>query len=670
MSNERNTENLVREKLRYLGYYEQDNGIRIEEQKSDIVNVKKLLAKASKSGTGNIGYPEFIISCCKRKDFLIVVECKAGVNKHISDSTGMTFNEPQSYAVDGAVHYAKFLSEEYTVVAIGVSGETESEMKVSAYLYPCKSSSQKLLINENGNPVTELLPFDKMYELSAYDTEVTRKRWEDLVEFSKELHELIWTKAKISEEDKPLLVSGTLIALTNKKFREGFQNVEDETSSELEGLEDTYNKKHPAELLQSFWYKTIESIFDKVKMPQGKKESMLQPYSAIAVHPNLGKPDTKLAKTYPHGIFEEIIARIKDNICPFLSVHKDFDIVGQFYGEFLKYTAGDKKALGIVLTPRHITDLFCSLAKIKSKDKVLDICAGTGGFLISAMQNMLKQTNNTTEKDKIKKEQLVGVENNPKMFALAASNMILHGDGKANLHQGSCFDDAIVKAIKEYECNIGLLNPPYAQKKSDSALHELYFVKQMLDCLKEGGTGIAIVPMSCTSTNSKIKEEIMQHHALDAVMSMPDELFSPVGTITCIMVWKAHIPHSKLGRETWFGYWKDDGFIKTKHNGRVEYNGMWYGRKEKGADGKEIEIMGIKDKWLNAYLNRRVLPGESVTRKVDHNDEWCAEAYIETDYSKLTQEDFEKVVKKFLVHRILDSDSEVSENQHRENSDD
>src|SRR5690606_15146281 len=158
-----------------------------------------------------------------------------------------------------------------------------------------------------------------------------------------------------------------------------------------------------------------------------------------------------------------------------------FDVVGQFYGEFLKYTGGDKKALGIVLTPRHVTELFAEIANVNKKSKVVDICAGTGGFLISAMRRMMKDA--VTEKDRaaIRKYGLMGVEQQPNMFALAASNMILRGDGKANLHQGSCFDDAITKAIKAHGCDTGMLNPPFSQ--GDADLHELYFVKRMLDCL-------------------------------------------------------------------------------------------------------------------------------------------------------------------------------------------
>src|SRR3569832_1595350 len=95
------------------------------------------------------------------------------------------------------------------------------------------------------------------------------------------------------------------------------------------------------------------------------------------------------------------------------------------------------------------------------------------------MHQMFKSA--VTEKDKarIKKDSLIGVEQQPNMFALAASNMMLRGDGKANLHQSSCFDDAVTEAIKAERCDVGLLNPPYAQ--GDEDLHELYFVGQMLD---------------------------------------------------------------------------------------------------------------------------------------------------------------------------------------------
>lgn len=613
--NERQTENLVRSKLREFGYYKAENGITVEEQKSEISKVKMLLSKASKNAKGNAGYPEFIISNRKDAAFLIVFECKPDVKKHESRAR----DKPLDYAVDGVLHYAKHLAKHYTVVAVAVSGTTASSMKVSNLLVPAGGSDAKKLVNESGVSVAELIPYDDYYRLASFDPDVAKKRHSDLLAFSKELHELIWTKAKISEEDKPLLVSGTLIALMNATFMKTFSAL-------------------PAEEVQEAWLGAIKKELDKADIPQAKKDTMIQPYSTIAVHPNLGRPDSKTAKEYPDGVFKEIITRISDNVWPYINVYHDFDVVGQFYGEFLKYTAGDKKALGIVLTPRHVAELFSLIANVGPESKVLDICAGTGGFLISAMQHMLKKAVTKKERTDIKKNRLIGIENNPKMFALAASNMILRGDGKANLHQASCFDDAVIKAVKKMKPNAGMLNPPYAQSKSDAELHELYFVKQMLDCLVPGSMGIAIVPMSCAISPSPVRDELMKHHTLDAVMSMPQELFYPVGTVTCIMVWIAGKPHAKSARKTWFGYWRDDGFIKTKHKGRIDQNGVW---------------PGIRDRLVEMYRNRAVHAGESVMQAVTAADEWCAEAYMETDYSVLTQADFEQVVQNYALFKLF-----------------
>ena len=141
---ERKTENLVRERLRALGFIDPDNGITVEEQKSEIAKVKALLSKASKNGAGNAGYPEFIISNQKDAGFLIVFECKPDTKKHISAAR----DKPIEFAVDGALHYALHLAKHYTVVAVAVSGSTASAMKTSNYLVASGSADVKELVNE------------------------------------------------------------------------------------------------------------------------------------------------------------------------------------------------------------------------------------------------------------------------------------------------------------------------------------------------------------------------------------------------------------------------------------------------------------------------------------------------------------------------------------------
>lgn len=619
--NERITENLVRDKLSDLGYRDVESETIVEEQKSQIEEVKKLLKNASKSGKGGKGFPEFIITAPIFSDFIIVIECKASTKKHKSEN----LNKPVEYAVDGVLHYAKFLSKSYNVVAIAVSGQTKTSMKVSNFIWAKEAVSYKNLTNEYSKEIEDIISFDDYIRLSSFDKEVEKVRLNDLMAFSRELHEFMRDHAKLTESEKPLLVSGTLIALTNEVFAKTFS-------------------MYPPEKLQTEWMRIIKEEIEKANIPKAKKTNMTQPYSSIAVHPELGKA----TKKYPKGILNELIKMLNEKVWAFISVYHDFDVVGQFYGEFLKYTGGDKKALGIVLTPRHITELFSNIANLSvvttdenniKASKVLDITTGTGGFLISAMQNMIKQSVSDAEREYIKKECLIGVEQQPSMYALAASNMILRGDGKANLYQGSCFDEGIVKAVKAHKCNVGMINPPYSQ--GDEDLHELVFVKHMLECIQEGGTGIAIVPISCAISPHSMKEELLKYNTLEAVMSMPDDLFYPVGVVTCIMVFTSGIPHKVSNRKTWFGYWKNDGFVKTKNKGRIDVNETW---------------SDIKNKWIEQFKNREVHAGECVMQYVTHEDEWCAEAYLETDYSNVTPSDFEDELKKYMLFKLMNGD--------------
>jgi hypothetical protein len=103
-------------------------------------------------------------------------------------------------------------------------------------------------------------------------------------------------------------------------------------------------------------------------------------------------------------------------------------------------------------------------------------------------------------------------------------------------------------------------------------------------------------------------------------------------------VFEAHKPHKETNKKTWFGYWRDDGYIKTKHMGRIDLNHQW---------------KDIKSRWLEAYHNNEVHAGESVTAYVDSDCEWVAEAYMETDYSTLTKENFEEVVKNYAIFKLL-----------------
>ncbi len=607
MANERVTEDMVDDLLRKNGFYSDPDEVIVEKQQSAVVAIRSALAKAGKGGKGGRGYPEFIITSPDTPDMVVVIECKAEIKFHESANR----DKPLQYGVDGVLHYARHLSPNYTTIAIAVSGNKKSS-RWSFMLIPKGEVEPRALRSPTGAEIKTMVPLPDLIAAASFDPAVQSQRTRDLIQFSMEMHEFMRDEAEMSEQEKPLAVAGTLIALENDIFRQ------------------TYDK-YPAEELPAFWMQTIKKEITKAKIPIAKIDNMTQPFTNIEVQPELRKP----TKGYPKGLLNEIVRLLADRVLPFLTLYHDFDVVGQFYGEFLKYTGGDGKGLGIVLTPKHVTELFALIANVTKDDVVVDTCAGTGGFLISSMMQMAKTATTQAEIESIKKHRLVGVEQRAGMYALAASNMILRGDGKANLYQGSCFDTAITKAIKGHKPNIGLINPPYAKSKED--LSELRFLEHMLDTLQKGGIGVAIVPVSCATAPSAEKHSILGKHTLEAVMSMPPELFYPVGVVTCIMVFKAGIPHETSNKKSWFGYWRDDGFVKVKNLGRVDRNDVW---------------PAIRKRWIESWHNREVHAGESVMAKVGPEDEWVAEAYMETDYSKLTQQDFERVLLDYALFTL------------------
>lgn len=622
VANERTTEDIVREHLKR----HPAPGQRVEEQTSSNPLIKRALASASKSGTG-AGKPEFVVTFPeKAPKLVIVVECKASITKHASTK----LDKPADYAVDGVLHYCSHLARQFDVIGIAVSGTSQSEVQVSTFRQLKGDDKAEPLPSPKG-PVAELLPMAAYRDLLTYDPAVKARTEAELIAFSRTLHNYMRDYAKLSEAEKPLVVSGILLALRDQPFKK------------------TWSEYEPQDLATQL-YAAIERVAKSVNINEDKRKIMLAPYAFVNTHPELGR-----ANASGEMPLRRLISDINDHVRPFLDTYHDVDVIGQFYGEFLRYTGGDKKGLGIVLTPRHLTELFAKIANVTPNDVVVDTCAGTGGFLIAAMSEMdAKSAISYEAREEIRTRHLVGVEQQPHMFALAASNMILRGDGKANLYQGSCFDAEIKKRLiegvsgKHSRPTVGLINPPFSQK--GEGLHELDFVETLLEVLSPGGTAVVVTPMSCALEPHPARARLLKKHTLVATMSLPNDLFHPVGVITCAMVFKAHQPHHQAPQPTWFGYWKDDGFVKTKDRGRIDLNHRW---------------PELRDRWLDSFHSRRVEPGMSVTAKVTADDEWCAEAFMETDYSSLSKEQFEETLRRYAVFHLLygSEDDEAEETQ-------
>lgn len=608
MANEKITENIVRDHFKNDPLF---GSIKWEEQKSYSKRVIELLQSASKSGKG-IGKPEIIISFpTGNMDYLIVIECKAVCSAHRSTD----LDKPKDFAVDGVLHYAKRLSEQFDTVAIAVSGQTQQELLVSHFSW--KKGAEGYTELDDDKKLRSINDYLKLFNNEQFADNLKNV---DIIKKAIELNEL-YQAYSITEMNRCTIVSAILLSLLHTPFRKGYKDYSSSTA------------------LASAMLAGIGDVLKENNVKSG--ERMLDEYKKILNEPLFSQEEIKYKNKKEREksveVVKDMIDYLHQTVYPLIDMEQSgFDVLGRFYTEFIRY-AGSEQSQGLVLTPFHVTDIFCDLAEINTNSTLYDPCCGTGGFLIAGMKRMLVLAgNNETKKVKIKASQLIGIELRPSMFTYACSNMMLRGDGKSNIYCGDCFQ--MENNIKNnHKPNIAFLNPPY----DVGTAGQMEFIEHALNVVApQNGTVVAIVQMSCGIKNEKeliaVKTRILEHHRLHAVLSMPDDLFYPVGVVTMIMVFKAN--EKNAGRKTWFGYFKDDGFEKRKHKGRVDARSKW---------------KAVKNRWISAYHNLDEISGLSVKKEVTGKDEWCGEAYMETDYSTLSDGDFEKKMNDYIAFKFL-----------------
>ncbi len=727
---------------------------------ADYNNLAKRFAVASKNQKGkDRGTPDWTI--VKRdSDTIVISECKKDKKKHsrfsnVEDYIINGYGSPkdtEDYAIDGGLWYAEFLKDAYDVIVVAVSGTSDVDSRVTSFVYPKHGDKTDIKLIEDGTLCDSFVSINQ-YEK---DIEVILDRHSATEqEVKKQLRTYTLTCANflrangIEDNSKAGFVSAIILGLTNKESRlykdvKAAYDKKEQTKAKVMDS-DTIGKESVKMLKEALYGNGkdeydddyIRGIFDIDGIPKGKRRSLKKFYDVLLNKDELTKtPRNMNKKTFVDGdtVLSACIYSLYEHVILVTEKYHGIDVMGEFYTTFLRFTKGNAKEKGIVLTPHHITNLFCDIAEYYSgkpfdeHTKILDICTGTGGYLISSLDRIhdnIEALPITPQEKEDKysyaqKHSLIGVEREASMYSLAYANMRFHGDGKSNLFNSSSLmsdsylstdgsGDAYIgdqkmplkDALKTFgDIDIGMINPPYSLKDDDDkkkkeypiikeikeldeklkkakkdfgkdsdkvndliaqrdskqkeltdtrlgevviqkGQSELDFVASMLHYLKDGGIGIAIVPMSCAGNADKaLRAEILKHHTLLAVMTMPNQIFfdSHVGVATCIMVFKAHIPHDTT-KVVFFGRWKDDGFVVIPHNGR------------KITD----RYKEIHQEWMDE-MDGTAVPNDKVwmRRKINLTDEALPEAYVKTDYSKLSDADFERTLKKYALFKYMD----------------
>lgn len=595
--------------------------IQLDAQGSNIKEIDEALKTASKKGTGNVGFPEYVGVV---KDYLLVIEDKASLSKHIKfdnkNCISIEVNAVRDYAVNGALFYAKHLARNTTykkILAFGVSGD-EKKHKISP-LYVDETEFYRELpevqsfISFNEDNIDEYYTREVLKE----DTD-TEKETAEILKDAAVLHEDLRNYGNLLDTEKPLIVSGIMLALREAEFKNF--SISDLTGDNIK----TDGQKI---------YDAIDANLKRANVsPAVKKDKILGQFAFIKDTVKLNEIDAKLNKTPLKHFAEFLYSKIYRSIRFSKSAE---DYIGRFYGEFMSYSGGDGQTLGIILTPKHITQLFCDLLDLKPNDVVFDPCCGTAGFLIAAMHNMLKKADNDVQKKSIRQNQLHGIELRPNMFTIATTNMILRGDGKSNL-----INDDFLKQdpnkLQLKQATVGMMNPPYSQgSKQNTDLYEIAFTEHLLNSLSVGARCAVIVPQSTMTGKSKeeatIKENILKNHTLEGVITLNKDTFYGVGTMPCIAIFTAGEPHP-TDKVCKFINFEDDGYKIAPHIGLLET--------ESAKDKKQH----LLDVWFERIDSETKF---CVKTTVEANDEWLHSFYYFNDEIP-TEADFDKTIGDYL----------------------
>lgn len=639
---ERYTEKLTENEMKIVNYGENEFGfVYVQGEKTPNSDLNSALEEAggkpktcdladySEGGAGK-GKPEYIITLKHDLSTVLVVECKNSTKKHRSEN----LNHPKDFAVDGVLYYAKYLKEYFNVIAVAVSGGKKDDIRTDAF-YWARSQAGYIELTKAKNIILEPENYlklvhgekvQKAYNLSEVNATAAR------------LHDSLRVN-KMTEKQKPLFIAGVLLALQDEAFS------------------NDYDKLTSFDMLLDGCCSAIGRVLNDGEIGHEKIDEIQRKFREI-------KGVIKLRATPlsdDHSL-RWYINQLEMRIKPMMDyVGNTIDALGIFYHEFISYSSGDGNSLGIVLTPQHLTEFMAELIRVDKNSRVVDICCGSGAFLVTAMGKMFKEAATAEEINYIRKNNLYGIEQDADIHTLALANMIIRKDGKSHIIHGDCFDQNTFEQLKNLKdergdhvvLNKGLLNPPYSQKDHT----ELEFLERELELLCQGGEVAVVCPMSCAiGTKFKdVRKRLMEHHTLKAVFSMPDDIFygQGVGTCVCVMVWEAGKPHD-TDVSTFFGYYKDDGFTKRKKLGRIDAYGKWN---------------DIKAEWLRLYREKEVVDGLTAKACVSDKDEWLCEAYMKTDYLQLSQGDFQVTRNSYLAYMIQEGNWSFVENFMKERQD-
>ena len=585
------------------------------------------------------------------KDKLVALDSEGKVaNKTAKNQPD--FKHINSYAVNGAVHYANALLHytSYTdIIAIGMTGyKTEAgklEHEIGVY-YVSKSNfgiGQKI-DNYTDFSFLKKSNFDKFIEkvkrlkLTPDEIEKLKEQREreinaSLVKLNNDIYQ---NEKGLSERDRVYLVAASIIATLGVPGR-----VAALEKSELKSSTETGNRDGDIIL------RKIKAFLDEKNLPQEKRDMIVRTLQNTLTTDNINKVETGESQ------LKRVFTKIVDDLGIYYKIGLTTDFTGKLFNEMYSWLGFSQDKLNdVVLTPAYVATLLARLARVNMDSYVWDFATGSAGLLVAAMNEMLNDAKNKIKSPDefarksaaIKANQLLGLEILSEVYMLAILNMILMGDGSSNILNKDSLKEfngnyGFGKTDEKFPADAFVLNPPYSAPGNG-----MVFVEKALSMMSKGYAAIIIQNSAGSGKATEYNKRILKHSTLLASIKMPMDLFIGKSSVqTNIYVFRVGETHQKDDTVKFIDF-SVDGYTRT--NRKKASCNLRDTDHAKERYQELVDLVRFGKAKLNIFTEKEYYEG---TIDPENGADWNQTAPIDT---KPRLEDFKKTVSDYLAWEV------------------
>ncbi len=597
-----------------------------------------------------VNYP-ILIEYKGYKDKLVKLDSEGKVaNKTAKNQPD--FKNINSYAVNGAVHYANALLHytSYTdIIAIGMtefkddSGNLEYEIGV---YYVSKSNfgiGQKVddYTDFSFLKKTNFDKFiDKVKKLRLTQDEIERLKEQREQEINTSLVKLnndIYQNEKgLSERDRVYLVAASIIATLGVPGKVAALEKQELKSS-------TEEENRDGDII----LRKIKAFLNEKNLPQEKRELIVRTLQNTLTTDNINKVENGESQ------LKRVFTKIVDDLGIYYKIGLTTDFTGKLFNEMYSWLGFSQDKLNdVVLTPAYVATLLARLARVNMDSYVWDFATGSAGLLVASMNEMLNDAKDKIKSpDKfaiksaeIKANQLLGLEILSEVYMLAILNMILMGDGSSNILNKDSLKEfnghyGFGKTDEKFPADAFVLNPPYSAPGNG-----MIFVEKALSMMSKGYAAIIIQNSAGSGKATEYNKKILKHSTLLASIKMPIDLFIGKSSVqTNVYVFRVGEAHQKDDTVKFIDF-SVDGYTRTNRKKASCNLRDTDHAKERYAE--LIDLVRFGKSKLNIFTEKEYYEG-----KIDPENgaDWNQTAPIDT---KPTLEDFKKTVSDYLAWEV------------------